>query len=95
MIMKPDVAAYFELHKETLLDMKEAAMDSIQFKRAIRKMVYECPCGASVGCKQLQYHFVSKKHRKVCGDLPTPEASHQSSSEHSESSAPSSASSSL
>lgn len=93
MLMKPDTAAYLAMHKETLLAMKEAAIASVQLKRAIRKMVYDCPCGASVGCKQLQYHFISKKHRKVCGDIPTPSEAHQSSSEHSESNAPSSASS--
>ena len=72
MIMKPDVQAYFDLHKTTLLDMKEKAIASVQCKRSIRKMVYDCPCGATIGCKQLQYHFISKKHRSVMGDLTAP-----------------------
>lgn len=95
MLMKPDDAAYFEAHKSTLLAMKEAAIASIPLKRAIRKMEYNCPCGTIIGCKQLQYHFISKKHRKVCGDLPTPPQAHQSSSEDSGSSIPSFASSKL
>lgn len=91
--MKPDSQAYLDLHKEKLLEMKEQAIKSIQCQRSIRKMIYDCPCGARVGCKQLQFHFISKKHRKVCGDLPTPLPAHQSSSQHSESIPPSSASS--
>lgn len=91
--MKPDTQAYYDLHKEKLLQMKEQAIKSISCQRSIRKMVYDCPCGAAVGCKQLQFHFISKKHRKVCGDLPTPQATNQSSSEHSASMLPSSASS--
>ena len=58
--MKPNTQAYFDLHKKTLLDMKEKAIASVILKRALKKMVYECPCGAVVGYKQLQYHFISK-----------------------------------
>ena len=86
--MKPDTQAYLDLHKEKLLEMKEQAIKSIRCQRSIRKMIYDCPCGAKVGCKQLQFHFISKKHRKVCGDLPAPEHS----STHSESSSSSSSS---
>jgi hypothetical protein len=70
--MKPNTQAYFDLHKKTLLDMKEKAIASVILKRALKKMVYECPCGAVVGCKQLQYHFISKKHRSVMGDIIVP-----------------------
>jgi len=77
MLMKPDTQSYFDLHKKTLLDMKEQAIASVPYKRSIKKMVYHCPCGAVIGCKQLQYHFISKKHRSVMGDLIAPEAPSQ------------------
>lgn len=76
MLMKPDTQFYFDLHKETLLDMKEKAIASVLYKRALKKMVYHCPCGAVIGCKQLQYHFISKKHRSVMGDIIVPEDVH-------------------
>ena len=86
--MKPDTQAYLDMHKAQLLEMKQKAIDSIKCQRSIRKMDYDCPCGATIGCKQLEYHFISRKHRKVCGDLPAPEHSNT----HSESSSSSSAS---
>lgn len=89
--MKPDTQAYFDLHKKTLLDMKEQAIASVFLKRALKKMVYDCPCGAVVGCKQLQYHFISKKHRSVMGDLIAP-ADAPLETTHSESSGSSSSS---
>nr|WPF46510.1 MAG: hypothetical protein [Lake Baikal virophage 4] len=71
--MKTETQAYLDMHKAKLLEMKEEAIQSVWCKQALRKMVYDCPCGARVGCKQLQFHFISMKHRKVCGDLPAPE----------------------
>ena len=86
--MKPESQAYFDMHKEKLIEMKQQAINSINCQRSIKKMVYDCPCGATIGCKQLDYHFISKKHRKVCGDLPVPEHS----TTHSESSSSSASS---
>lgn len=69
--MTEETLAYYTKHRAKLLEMKESAIKSVNGQRAIRKMLYQCQCGAVVGCKQLDYHFVSQKHRKVCGDLPT------------------------
>lgn len=69
MIMKTDTQAYLDAHKDKLIQMRDDAIRSIWCQQAIRKMTYKCECGAEVGCKQLVYHFISQKHRKVCGDL--------------------------
>lgn len=67
--MKPEYQDYYYLHRETLEQMRRDAIESIPCQRSHRKMVYECECGATITCKNLVLHFVSLKHREVCGDL--------------------------
>ena len=68
--MTPQTTAYYNMHRKQLLEMKEEAIKSIACQTTIKRMFHNCPCGAVVGCKQLDYHFISIKHRRVCGDLP-------------------------
>jgi hypothetical protein len=67
--MKDEYWQYYTTHRTVLDKMKVDAIASVPCQRSVYKMVYECECGASVVCKNLQFHFVSKKHRDVCGDL--------------------------
>ncbi len=67
--MKPEYRTYYEQHHKQLEQMKREAIASSPCQRAVTKMWHNCPCGALVGCKNLQFHFVSGKHRSVCGDL--------------------------
>ncbi len=67
--MKPEYRAYYEQHHQMLESMKRDAIASIPCQRAVTKMRYDCPCGVSIGCKNLQFHYVSSRHRSVCGDL--------------------------
>ena len=67
--MKPEYQEYYFLHHKTLDKMKRDAIATIPCQRSNRNMIYECECGATVSCKNLNLHFVSKKHRDVCGDI--------------------------
>jgi hypothetical protein len=68
--MKPEYQAYYEQHKGTLEQMKRDAIDTIPCQRSHTKMHYNCACGAkNIVVKNLQFHFISAKHRSVCGSL--------------------------
>ena len=67
--MKPEYRAYYEQHRVQLEKMKRDAIDTIPCQRSHYKMQYDCPCGAFVVVKNLQFHFISAKHRVVCGSL--------------------------
>jgi hypothetical protein len=67
--MKPEDRAYYEQNRQRLEQMKREAIASIPCQRAVTKMWYDCPCGASIVAKNLQFHYVSKRHRSVCGHL--------------------------
>lgn len=56
--------AYYEQHRETLDAMKRAAIASVPCQTSFNRMYYDCPCGAKqLGCKNLQFHFCSLRHR--------------------------------
>ena len=67
--MTPDQQAYYIKHRAALEQMKRDAIASVPCQRSVSKMIYDCECGATVICKNLQFHFLSVKHRSVCGDL--------------------------
>ena len=68
--MKPEYHAYYQQHREQLEQMKRDAIDTILCQRSHCKMQYCCPCGAiGIVVKNLQFHFISAKHRSVCGSL--------------------------
>ena len=67
--MTPEQQVYYLKHRTTLEQLKADAIASVPCQRSVYKMNYECPCGATVICKNLQFHFLSVKHRSVCGDL--------------------------
>ena len=67
--MKAEERIYYDKHRNVIQQMKRDAISSVQIQRSIRKMFYDCPCGATVGCKNLDLHFISAKHRAVCGDI--------------------------
>jgi len=68
--MKPEYQEYYNLHRETLEQMKADAIATIPCQRATTKMYYDCECGAkNLVCKNLQFHFLSNKQRSICGDI--------------------------
>lgn len=68
--MKPEYQEYLDKHRGALERMKAEAMASIPCQRATTKMYYDCPCGAkNLVVKNLAMHFISDKHRSICGDL--------------------------
>lgn len=67
--MKEEYREYYAKHRIALEKMKADAIATIPCQRATTKMWYDCPCGANVVAKNLQFHFLSDKHRSVFGDL--------------------------
>jgi hypothetical protein len=67
--MKPELQEYYYKHRLVLEQMKQEAIATIPCQRATTKMWYECSCGATVVAKNLQFHFLSLKHREKCGSL--------------------------
>ncbi len=67
--MTPEHQAYYLKHRTTLEQLKADAIASVPCQRSVYKMMYDCECGATVICKNLQFHFISAKHRTACGSL--------------------------
>lgn len=68
--MKPELQAYYYKHRLVLEEMKAAAIATIPCQTSVYRMYYDCPCGAkNLVCKNLQFHFLSLKHREKCGSL--------------------------
>jgi hypothetical protein len=57
---------YYDAHKKQL----EEIYTSYPRSRNLDKTFIDCPCGTEVRLSSLKYHLCTKKHRKVCGDLP-------------------------
>jgi hypothetical protein len=58
---------YYEAHKEQLEEIYTSYPRTTNLDRTF----IDCPCGTKVRLSSLKYHLCTKKHRKVCGDLPT------------------------
>lgn len=61
---------YMELHRAQIEEMRDAIKATIGC--AYRNYFFKCDCGAKVGFHTYRFHLATRKHRRVCGDLPPP-----------------------
>nr|WPF46450.1 MAG: hypothetical protein [Lake Baikal virophage 2] len=72
MNMKQSHRQYYALHRASLEQLKADAMAAMGIQRSAYKMFYDCACGSTkLQCKNLEFHFMTKKHRKACGEVPS------------------------
>jgi hypothetical protein len=72
-------AYYLETIRPYMIEHRnqiEALRDAMKAKIGgpFRKFFFDCECGANVGFHTFRFHLATHKHRKVCGDLPPPDA---------------------
>jgi hypothetical protein len=67
--MKDHVREYYFRNQTRLEQMRRDAIASIPCQRPLHKMFMTCECGATIGVKNIIQHYMSSKHRSVCGDI--------------------------
>jgi len=61
---------YMIEHHDQIEEMRDKIKANIGC--AFRNYYFNCECGTKVGFHTFRFHLATQKHRRVCGDLPTP-----------------------